>query len=128
MASTLADELREFLDQGGRAVVEDMDLDELAAWLTARGVGKRGGRRRARREAPEAPEVGAAARRFARALARRAAEGDTEALEELVALRGEVEACIVSAARNLHRFNYSWTDIGRVLGMTRQAARQRFAS
>jgi len=82
--------------------------------------------KRSRRDLPESPEVGSAARRFARALERRAREGDTEALEELVGLREAVDICIHEAARALHRADYSWTDIAVVLGITRQAARQRF--
>lgn len=79
-----------------------------------------------RRERPECPELGAATRRFARALVVRAVEGDDEALEQLVAVRSAVDEAIVDAARGLNRFGYSWTRIGRILGTTRQAARQRF--
>lgn len=81
----------------------------------------------ARKRRHEAPEVAAAARRFARALAKRAEEGDTEALEGLVALAAEVDASIGRAARSLHSCGYSWTDIARTIGVSRQAARQRFA-
>lgn len=80
----------------------------------------------ARKRRHESPEVAAAARRFARALAKRAEEGDTEALEGLVALAAEVDQAIGVAARSLHSCGYSWTDLAGVLGVTRQAARQRF--
>lgn len=79
-----------------------------------------------RRERPECPELGAAVRRFSRALVVRADEGDDEALEQLVSIRRQVDECIVDAARSLNRFGYSWTRIGTILGITRQAARQRF--
>lgn len=118
---SLAEELADQLGERG-----DVDVEALAAWLIARGVGKRGGRRRSRRERPECPELGAASRRFAKALATRAVEGDTEGLEQLVQVRAAVDEAITEAARGLYRFNYSWGDIGGVLGITKQAARQRF--
>lgn len=124
---SLADELREYADH----VIDsdgELDADLLAEWLIRRGVGKRGGRRRSRRERPESPELGQASRRFARALASRAAEGDTEALEQLVEVAAAVDDAIGVAARALHGVDYSWTDIGNVLGVTRQAARQRFGT
>lgn len=121
LAADLAQNASYWIDPDG-----DLDADALAAWLIARGVGKRGGRRRSRRERPECPELGAASRRFARALAARAGEGDTEGLEQLVEVRAAVDAAILDAARGLYRADYSWGDIGTLLGITKQAARQRF--
>jgi len=70
-------------------------------------------------------------RRMIAAYGRRVAGGDLAELEQLVALRTELDAEIDAAARALHegtddRPGYSWTDIGRVLGITRQSARERF--
>lgn len=124
--SSLADDLRELLD--GHEDDGPLDVDALAAWLIARGVGRRGGRRRSRRERPEAPELGAAARRFARALAVRAAEGDEQGLEQLVEVGRAVDAALADAARGLHGFGYSWSYIGAAVGITRQAAHQRFGA
>jgi hypothetical protein len=125
---SLADDLRaEFGGEHAEHLLA-VDADALAEYLIRRGVGRRGGRRRSRRERPEAPELGATSRRFARALAARAAEGDTEGLEQLVEVRAAVDDAIASAARSLHGFGYSWTDLGVVLGVTRQAARQRFGT
>lgn len=123
--SGLADELREKLYD----LDPDPELcDQLAAWLIARGVGKRGGRRRSRRERPECPEVGSAARRMVRALVKRAEEGDTEAIEQLVETQHEVTQAITAAGQALHSVGgYSYTELAQVLGTTRQAARQRFA-
>lgn len=119
---SLAEEIR--LETGGR--LGDIEAEALAAWLIRRGVGKRGGRRRSRRERPECPELGAASRRFARALAARAAEGDTEGIEQLVEVSRAVDECIVEAARGLYAAGYSWSEVGDVLGVTKQAAAKRF--
>lgn len=126
--SGLADELTEradyWIDSDG-----NLDADALAAWLIARGVGKRGGRRRSRRERPECPEVGSAARRMVRALVARAEEGDTEAIEQLVETQHATTQAITAAGRALHETaGYSYTELGQVLGTTRQAARQRFGT
>lgn len=122
---SLVDDLRAqqdyWIDQDG-----NLDAEALAAYLIRRGVGKRGGRRRSRRERPECPELGKAAQRFAWALVARAGEGDTEALEELAKLQRSVDEAILEAACNLFRCDYSWGDIGGLLGITKQAARQRF--
>lgn len=77
----------------------------------------------------EAPEVAAASRRFMRALVKRAAEGDTEALEGLVGLQATLQEAITDAGRALHdQAGYSFTDLAKVLGISRQGARQRFTT
>lgn len=123
---SLADDLRSQFGGEFAEATLTVDADALAEYLVKRGVGRRGGRRRSRRERPEAPELGATSRRFAKALAGRAAEGDTEALEQLVEVAAAVDDAIALASRSLHGFGYSWTEIAAVLGVTRQAARQRF--
>jgi len=67
-------------------------------------------------------------RRAVRAFGRRA-ETDLDALRMMVELRAELDASIASAARLAHDGEgaFSWTEIGDALGMSRQAARQRFA-
>lgn len=75
----------------------------------------------------EAPQIGAMAARVIRSLARRSAEGDVEGLEELVKLQAVLDQAIAEAAQGLHDHGHSWTYIGDALGITRQAARQRFA-
>lgn len=76
----------------------------------------------------ESPDLGGAALRMMRALVRRAAEGDTEALEQLQRLEEAASVQLGVAALRAHReAGYSWTEIARVLGISRQAARQRFA-
>ena len=66
------------------------------------------------------------AARVIRALVRRAADGDTEALEELLKLEQLLPAAIRDAGAGLHDFGYSFTEIGNVAGVSRQAARVRF--
>jgi hypothetical protein len=90
-----------------------------------RGVGE--GRGVARKHAYEAPEIGAFLRRMARAMVRRAAAGDLEAVSVLGEVHEAIGQAVAEAAREAHGFGYSWTEIGRELGITRQAARQRFA-
>lgn len=78
----------------------------------------------------EAPEVGAMVRRMVRALVRRAAEGDTEALEQLAQLEAELPTA-TTCAMALMNHNpvqpnaYSFGELAQVLGVSRQAARQR---
>jgi hypothetical protein len=76
----------------------------------------------------ENPEFAAFAGRILRAAARRVADGDVEGLAGLVALRSEVDAAIAEAIGGLRspQWSYSWADIARVLGTTRQAAQQRY--
>lgn len=73
----------------------------------------------------ETTEVAKASMRFARALARRAEEGDTEALEGLAELALIVEGATATAMANLHGQGFSWQQIGEVLGVSKQAAQQR---
>lgn len=78
----------------------------------------------------ETPEFIKFARRILRAAARRVGDRDIEGLTELVMLRGEIDAAIDAAVVQLRSVDggaYSYTDIGRVLGVTRQAAQQRFS-
>lgn len=79
----------------------------------------------------EAPELGAACVRMFRALARRAGEGELEALEQLSFLQDSLSMQLGAAVAGYREFpggGYSWTDVGRILGITRQAAQQRFGA
>jgi hypothetical protein len=79
-----------------------------------------------RRDVVENDAYAAFARRIVRAYARRVATGDIEALADLTTLAADVEAAIRVAVIGLRNFGYSWTDIAHRLGVTRQAARQRW--
>ena len=76
----------------------------------------------------ETTEFAAFARRILRACGRRVADGDVEGLAALVALRSELDGAIASAVRGLRQapWSYSWSEVARVLGTTRQAAQQRY--
>lgn len=76
----------------------------------------------------EAPEIGAMLRRMARAMVRRAAEGDLEAVSVLAEVHTAIGEAIADGARAAHARGYSWTEVGAELGISRQAARQRFAT
>jgi hypothetical protein len=84
-------------------------------------------RKRARRHT-ETAEFDAFARRILRAYARRVADGDVEALASLTALSTEVDAVVRLAVAGLRHkpYSYSWDEIARRLGVSKQAAQQRY--
>lgn len=85
---------------------------------------------RRRRREREIPDYAAFARRAVRAYGRRVADADPEDLVELVALAGVLDAAVDEAVRGLRRRDgrqASWSEIGRALGITRQAAQQRYS-
>jgi hypothetical protein len=74
----------------------------------------------------ENSEFNAFARRIIRAYGRRVAEGDVDALPELIELSASLDEAITNAVKGLRAFGYSWTDIAARVGMSRQAAQQRW--
>lgn len=81
--------------------------------------------KRARREV-ETPEYGAMVRRMIRAYGRRVADADDVDLGKMVAMRDDLDAAIAAAVAGQVDRGASWTDVGRALGITRQAAWKRF--
>jgi hypothetical protein len=81
--------------------------------------------KRARR-VTENDDYAAFARRIVRAYARRVATGDVEALTAMLGLSADLDAAIGQAVTGLRACGYSWGDIGARLGVTRQAAQQRW--
>ena len=75
----------------------------------------------------ENDEYAAFARRILRAYARRIADGDVEALALMLGLSAEIDTAISQAVTGLRKFGYSWAEIGSRLGITRQAAQQRWS-
>jgi hypothetical protein len=82
--------------------------------------GRRPGRAR------ENDEYAGFARRVLRAYARRVADGDVEALILMFGLAAEIDTAITEAVKGLRARGYSWAEIGSRLGITRQAAQQRW--
>ena len=74
----------------------------------------------------EAPELGAAAARMMRALVERAADKDTEALEQLAALEVLARQATSMGGYLLHDSGYSHSELAAVLGISRQASVKRF--
>lgn len=79
-----------------------------------------------RRDVVENDAFAAFARRIIRAHGRRVATGDVEALRDLIALSSVIDDAIGEAVIGLRAFGYSWAEIGSRLGISRQAAQQRW--
>ena len=84
------------------------------------------GRRRRRRDVVENDDFAAFVRRIVRAYGRRVASGDVEALAALISLGTDIERATDNAVAGLRQHGYSWAEIGARLGLTRQAAQQRW--
>ena len=96
------------------------------ATLTA---GRPAGRRSARGpRVVENAEFTAFGSRVIRAAGRRVAAGDVDALPALATLGAELDAAISAAVIGLREAGYSWGEIAARLGVTRQAAHQRWAT
>ena len=83
--------------------------------------------KRRTRPVVENHDYAAFARRVIRAQARRIAAGDIEELAYLFGLQRELHYAIHTAIAGLRDQGYSWADIALRLGITRQAAHQRWA-
>jgi hypothetical protein len=74
----------------------------------------------------ENDDYAAFTRRILAAHGRRIAQGDIEGLTTLAALADDIDHALTNAVTGLREAGYSWADIGERLGITRQAAQQRF--
>ncbi|MFC3992700.1 hypothetical protein [Actinoplanes siamensis] len=79
-----------------------------------------------RRDVVENDEYAAFVRRIIRAFAKRVATGDVEALRDMVNLSGLLDEAIGDAVTGLRTHGYSWAEIADRLGISRQAAHQRW--
>lgn len=75
----------------------------------------------------ETPEYAAMVRRVIRAHGRRVGDADPEDLAELLAMRAVLDAAIADAVDGQRDNGFSWAQIARGLGTTRQGAQQRFS-
>ena len=76
----------------------------------------------------ENDEYGAFVRRVLRAYARGVGDGDVEALVLMANLADEIDTAIAEAVKGLRGCGYFWAEIGARLGITRQAAQQRWGA
>lgn len=74
----------------------------------------------------ENSDYAAFAARIIRAHGRRIGNGDIDGLAYLVDLADQLDTTTQTAVTQLRDFGYSWTEIGTRLGITRQAAQQRW--
>lgn len=74
----------------------------------------------------ENPEYAGFVRRIISAHGRRVAEGDIEGLADLASLRDELDRALHTAVSGLRAEGFSWAQIGRRLGMTKQSAYERW--
>jgi hypothetical protein len=81
---------------------------------------------RSNRPVVENHTYAAFARRVVRAQGRRVAAGDVDGLADLLTLAEQVEAAIDAAVAGLRRAGYSWAEIAARVGISRQAAQQRW--
>jgi hypothetical protein len=65
-------------------------------------------------------------RRILRAYSRRVGDGDIEALVLMLGMAEEIDVAIAEAVNGLRAYGYSWAEIGSRVGVTRQAAQQRW--
>jgi hypothetical protein len=82
--------------------------------------------KRRRRPVTENSEYAAFARRVLRAYSRRVAIGDVDSLAHMISLADDINDAISQAVSGLRDTGYSWAEIGSRLGITRQAAQQRW--
>ena len=90
------------------------------------GSTSRNGSRRRRCEDVENDAYLVFVARVITAAGKRVATGDVEALPDLAQLSADVDAAFITAVQGLREFGYSWEQIATRLGVTRQAAQQRW--
>lgn len=78
------------------------------------------------RRVVENDEYGEFIRRVIRAYSRRVATGDIDAITDLAATADQIDDAIRAAITGLRIHGYSWAEIAARLGVTRQAAQQRW--
>ncbi len=64
--------------------------------------------------------------RVIKAAGKRIGQGDVDSLPDLAALATDLDTALIAAVQGLREFGYSWEQIASRLGVTRQAAQQRW--
>lgn len=82
-------------------------------------------KKRRRRHRPTT-EFAGFVRRIVKAYGRRIGGGDIDALPELATLAADVDRVLAESVAGLRAAGHSWVDIATRLGVSRQAAQQRF--
>lgn len=82
--------------------------------------------RRRERTTVENKEFAAFAKRILKAFSRRVAQGDVEALTDLLAFAKDLDGAIQDAVTGLREFGYSWSEIAWRAGITKQTAYERW--
>ena len=81
-----------------------------------------------RRRVVENDEYATFLKRVIRAYSRRVGSGDIDAIAPMVRLSADLDRATTEAITGLRAIGYSWADIGLRLGITRQAAQQRWGT
>ncbi len=108
--------------------VSELDSSAPAAQLTRPDSVKTGLTPKRPRRLVENDEYAAFVRRILHAYSRRVGDGDIEALAHMLGLAEEIDTAITGAVKGLRGYGYSWAEIGARLGITRQAAQQRWGA
>jgi hypothetical protein len=74
----------------------------------------------------ENDQYAAFVRRVIASYSRRVAAGDIDAITDMTSIAAEMDDAIAQAVSGLRATGYSWADIAARLGVTRQAAQQRW--
>ncbi len=85
-------------------------------------------RRKRSKRYTETEEFGRAVERMLRAYGARVGMADMEDLRQLVTLRDLLDEITADAVDRLRWTGYSWADVGAAMGVTRQAAQQRWGT
>ena len=105
-----------------------LDSSSPAAQLTRPDTVKAGLTSIRPRRRVENDEYAAFVRHILRAYSCRVGDGDVVALAVMLGLAEEIDTAIAEAVKGLRACGYSWAEIGSRLGITRQAAQQRWGA
>ncbi len=81
-----------------------------------------------RRRPVENKAFAAFARRVIRAFSRRVAQGDVDALTDLLEFAAELDDALQDAVTGLREYGYSWSEIAQRAGIRKQTAYERWGS